>query len=343
MKSTVAVNAFSNFVKNFGELKFAFIQVTTRCNAKCLDRCNIWASKPIDLPLDDAIFAIDVLARNGFSFAYITGGEPSLYPHLVALLAYAKRKGMVTSITSNGTISNDTLIDIRKNLDILSISVDHYDEHLWDESKHIVGIAKKAKEAIQFAKKCGIKLYGITFLNPSWTVAEVERIVHYVNDELGVPFALSYPYVSSNNGTFSVGGDLCRSHFQVQENLRNMVAKVLEMKLLGSDIATVSCYLRDVVSAHDGLPIRYPCTAGRNSLAIDCNLNVFPCYMRQRVFNLRDCQNLKDCCPDTTCGSYSFCFINCFREASLASKGTLLKAVREEMSSNPKFYLRFLS
>lgn len=343
MKASVAGNVFSHFLKNFGELKFAFIQVTTRCNAICLDRCNIWASKPIDLPLDDATFAVDVLAKNGFSLAYFTGGETGLYPHLAEVLAYAKKKGMITSITSNGTISQDTLVAISKNLDILSVSVDNCDERLWDEAKHVAGISKKAKETIQVAKNCGLKLYAITFLNPSWTVTDVERIIRYVNDELGVSFAMSYPYVSSSNGTFTVGGNLCRSPFQTRENLRNMVAKVLEMKLLGSDVATVSGYLRDVVSAHDGLPIRYHCKAGRTSLVIDCNLNVFPCYMRQKMFNLRDCQDLKNCCPDTTCTSDTTCFINCFREASLASRGTVLKAVKEEIRSNAKFYLKFLS
>ncbi|MCW4023904.1 MAG: radical SAM protein [Candidatus Bathyarchaeota archaeon] len=342
MKATVAANAFSHFLRNFGELKFAFLQVTTRCNAMCLDRCNIWASKPIDLSLDDATFAVDVLAKNSFSFIYFTGGETGLYPHLAEVLAYAKKKGMITSITSNGTISPNTLIDISKNLDILSVSVDHYDERLWDQAKHVAGISKTAKETIRVAKKCGLRLYAITFLNPTWTVKDVEQTIHYVNDQLGISFAMSYPYFSLNDGTFTVGGNLSCSHFQTQKNLRNMVAKVLEMKLLGSDVATVSGYLRDVVSAHDGLPMRYPCTAGRTSLVIDCNLDVFPCYMRQKIFNLRDCQNLKNCCPDTTCGRDMSCFINCFREASLASKGVILKAVREEICSNPKFYLKLL-
>ena len=342
MKATVITNAFSQFLRNFGEMKFAFVQVTTRCNAMCLDRCNIWASKPLDLSLDDATFAVDVLAKNGFSFIYFTGGETGLYPYLAEVLAYAKKKGMVTSLTSNGTISQENLINISKNLDVLSVSVDHYKERLWDKTKHFAGISKRVKETIRVAKKCKLKLYAITFLNPYWTVADVERVIYYVNDELGISFAFSYPYISSNDGTFSVGGNLYNSQL-IRENLRNMVAKVLKMKLLGSDVATVSGYLRDVVSAHDGLPMRYPCTAGRTSLVIDCNLNVFQCYMHQKIFNLRDCQNLNNCFPVSICDSEKYCFINCFRETSLASRNTVIKAVREEISSNPKFYLKFLS
>ncbi len=275
MKAKLAINALSLFLKNFGHIKFAFIQVTTRCNAKCLDRCNIWASKPIDLSLEDVTFAVDVLAKNGFSVIYFTGGETGLYPYLAEALEHAKKKKLLTSITTNGSIAPEKLVEISQNLDILSLSVDHYNENLWDQAKHIEGISKKAKEIIETAKTCGLPLYAITFLNPSWTVADVEHVIHYVNDDLGISFAMSYPYISQNNGTFTVGGDLHSSNFRAQRNLRDMVAKILEMKLNESDVASASSYLLDVVRASDGLPIRYPCTAGKSSLVVDCNLNVF--------------------------------------------------------------------
>jgi MoaA/NifB/PqqE/SkfB family radical SAM enzyme len=257
-----------------------------------VDRCNIWASKQFDMKLEDAMFAIDVLARNSFSVIYFTGGEPGLYPHLADVVNYAKKKGMMTSITTNGTISEGDFERMSRSLDVLSVSVDHYDERLWDEAKHVEGISKMAKMAIRTAKSWGTNLYGITFLNPSWSVQDVERVIRYVNEELGISFALSYPYVSSNSSTFVVGGNMRGSQVQAQSNLRNMVAKVLEMKLLGSDVATVSGYLRDVLRAFDGLPMRYPCTAGETVITVDCNLNVFPCYKRERLCNLRERRTL---------------------------------------------------
>jgi MoaA/NifB/PqqE/SkfB family radical SAM enzyme len=302
----------------------------------------MWASEPFDMKLQDAKFAIDALAENGFSVIYFTGGETGLYPHLVEAVDYAKKKGMMTSITTNGTISETTLQKLSKSLDILSVSVDNYNETLWDEAKHVAGISKKAKRTIRIAQSYGLKVYGITFLNPAWTVEDVEQVVHYVNEELGISFALSYPYSSSNNGTFVVGGDLRRSDFQTQANLKNMVAKVLQMKLLGSDVATVSGYMRDVVRAHDGLPMRYPCKAGKSIIVVDCNLDVFPCYKREKMFNLRSAQNLRPSHLDNSACDNRYCLINCFKEASLASKETCLKAVKEEFFSNPKFYLKLV-
>ena len=130
------------------------------------------------------------------------------------------------------------------------------------------------------------------------------------------------------------------SQSQAQHNLRNMVAKVLEMKLLGSDVATVSGYLRDVLRAFDGLPMRYPCKAGETVMTVDCNLNVFPCYKRERLCNLRERQDLNSFALDNSLCDNRYCLINCFKEASLASKETCLAAVKEEFFSNPKFYLK---
>jgi MoaA/NifB/PqqE/SkfB family radical SAM enzyme len=308
-----------------------------------MDRCNIWASKPFDMSLADAKFAIDTLAENSFSIIYFTGGETSLYPYLSEVVEYTKKKGMITSLTTNGTISKTNLKKLSKNLDVLSISVDHYDERLWDDTKHVKGISKQAKEAILAAKAYGIKLYAITFLNPNWTTKNVEQVIRYVNEELGVSFALSYPYVSSNESTFTVGGELNKSEYQTQQNLKNMVAKILQMKLTGAEITTASCYLRDVLRAHEGVPMKYPCKAGKNIITIDCYLNVFPCYKRKKICNLKDQQNIGNLnIADISLCDNKFCLINCFKEASLTSRKTFLQVVQEELVSNPKFYLKLL-
>ncbi len=333
----------ANFLKNRVSLRFGFIQVTTRCNARCVDRCNIWAAEPYDMPLEDVKFAIDVLAKNNFSVLYLTGGETGMYPHLVEALKHAKSKGMITSLTSNGTIPNSTVKEMHGCLDILSISVDNDDLSLWDAAKNVKGISKTAMRTIEFAKAAGIKVYAITFLNPSWNIEDVERVVHFVNDDLGISFAMSYPYFSNNESTFVVGGNLRSQQTEARRRVRNLVAKVLEMKLAGSDVATVSGYMRDVLRAHDGFPMHYPCKAGKSVITIDCNLDVYPCYKRPRLFNLRERQDLNLPTPDNSKCDKKTCLINCFKEASLASGVVTLGSIPEEFFSNPKFYVKIVT
>jgi MoaA/NifB/PqqE/SkfB family radical SAM enzyme len=293
------------------------------------------------MPLEDAQFAVDVLAKNNFAVAYFTGGETGLYPHLVKVVDYAKAKGLVTSLTTNGTIPKEKLWQMRSSLDALSVSVDHYDTRVWDEAKHLPGVAEQAKETIRSAKAYGVKLYAVTYLNPVWSANEVSKVVSYVNDVLGVPLSISYPYVSANDGTFTVGGGLPQSG-SFQNNLRNNVAKVLELKLAGAKITNSTGYLRDILRAHDGLPQKYPCRAGRVIVTVDCNLNVYPCYRRGKLFNLRDYQNLNVTSPDTAGCDNRYCLINCFKEVSETSKETQLSAVVEELTSSPKFYLSLI-
>jgi len=332
----------SRFMRNNREIKFAVIHVTTRCNAKCVDRCNIWATPPVDMPLADVLYTIDVLAKNNFSIAYFTGGETGLYPYLVEAIKHAKEKGLITSITTNGSIPKETIFKLSKSLDALSVSVDHYDMQRWDEAKHVPGISKTATRTIQLAKACGIHLYGVTFLNPSWTTDDVSKIVKYVNEGLGVPFAFSYPYISSNEGTFTVGGNLRMSPNDFYSNLRNNVSKILELKLSGSQVANTTGYLRDVLRAHDNLPMKYPCKAGRVILTVDCNLNVFPCYKKGKLANLHDSQEIDFPKVDNSLCDNKFCMINCFKEASEASRETVFSWVKDEFFSNPEFFWTFL-
>jgi hypothetical protein len=114
------------------------------------------------------------------------------------------------------------------------------------------------------------------------------------------------------------------------------------MKLQGADVATASGYLRDVLRTHQGLPMKYPCRAGKNIVCIDCNLDVFPCYKRSKLFNLRERQDLQGLEADNSGCDNKNCLINCFKEASLSSKGTMTRAVVEEIGANPKFYIKLL-
>ncbi len=342
MNLGLLVKLGSRFMRNNREVKFAIIQVTTRCNAKCVDRCNIWASPPVDMSLADIFFVIDVLEKNNFSIAYFTGGETGLYPYLIKAMKYAKEKGLITSITTNGTIPKQTIIELSKDLDALSVSVDHYINQQWDEAKHVPGISKTATKTIQLAKACGIKTYGVTFLNPNWNIDDVSKMVNYVNGDLGVPFSFSYPYISSNEGTFTVGGNLQKSSNDFYVNIRNNVGKILEMKLAGSQVANTTGYLRDVLRAHDNLPMKYPCKAGRVILTVDCNLNVFPCYKKAKLVNLRENQEINFQATDSSMCDNKFCMINCFKEASEASRETVFSWVKEEFFSNPTFFLNFL-
>jgi len=334
-----ALTTISRFVRNRCEIKFAYIQLTTRCNAKCVDRCNIWNTAPVDISFEDLKYTADILAENRFCVMYFTGGEPSLYPHLVEAVKYAKSKGMITSLTSNGSITRAQLRDLRDDLDVLSISVDHYDGAEWDKTKRVKGISNKALEAIEAAKDYGINVSGLTFINPTWDVETLEKTIKYVDKTLDVSFACCYPCVSANNSTFVVGKRLTLE--AQQSNLKVLFGKMLQMKREGYNIAEFSEYLKDVQMAHANLPMKHPCKAGRLIILIDCNLDVFPCFKRGKLFNLRDPKNRAltfGACPLDD----KNCLTGCFKEPSIASKWEFLDTAVNEFLQNPAFYFKII-
>jgi len=292
LKFRTVYSLSSNFVKSGFAVKFAHIQVTTECNAKCVDRCDIWATKHIEIPFEDLKLAIDKLAEQNFSVIYFTGGEPTLYPHLIDALKYVKSKNLLTSITSNGSITAKQLWEMRNYLDLLSVSVDHYNEEEWNKIKHVKDAAAKAKNTIKTAQKYGINVVSLTFINPNWATTDIEEIVKYTNNELGTSFAFCYPFISANEGTFVVGKDL--SLKKRQTRLQQLLAEIKRLKDQGYDVTDLSEYLDDVQLAHKDLPMKHKCEAGKNVLLIDTHLDVFPCFKRAKMFNLKtECHGRK--------------------------------------------------
>lgn len=99
------------------------------CNLRC-SMCSfvatgaVTASPKDSLSLDVWQSAVDDAQAWG-SYIWLTGGEPTLYPHVLELVEHTKRRGLLCGMTTNGTMLNklaEALVDAP--LDILVVSVD---------------------------------------------------------------------------------------------------------------------------------------------------------------------------------------------------------------------------
>jgi MoaA/NifB/PqqE/SkfB family radical SAM enzyme len=78
------------------------------CNIKCkfcyhLHRFNTW--KDTVKSLDEMKARIDEGVKRGNNYMDITGGEPTIYPHINELIEYALSKGVRSCIITNGIVS----------------------------------------------------------------------------------------------------------------------------------------------------------------------------------------------------------------------------------------------
>ena len=97
-----------------------------RCNLACA-YCNEYDTTSKPVPLPEMLARLDKLADLGTSMVTVSGGEPFMHPDLDAMVAHMRRRGMVSSVITNGYYLSPERIR-RLNaarLDYLQISIDN--------------------------------------------------------------------------------------------------------------------------------------------------------------------------------------------------------------------------
>jgi MoaA/NifB/PqqE/SkfB family radical SAM enzyme len=292
-----------------GNNKTAVFALTTQCNCRC-QMCDIHRKKPELITLEDAQQILDTLVQNKFLVVYFTGGEPTLHPRIVDIVKYANDRGLVATMTTNGTANHDLLYQLKEaGLYLLSVSLDHWDPEICEQLRQHRKIMDKQVQTIQYLKKIGLKTYALAYLNPYLVDDGVENLMSYVNDVLKVPFGFCYP-TTSNINSYSLGGIL--SDKQISHKLDLSVKTILHSKTNGASIANLWVYLQDILTFTDQKKPHFFCRGGEDVVYIDWRGDVFPCFLKPKIFNILNdtpkfLSNVK--CDD--------CLINCFREPSV--------------------------
>lgn len=89
--------------------------ITSNCNLRCRHCYNgdlYFKNKIIDLTLEEKLDMIRKVAKSGFKYLSLLGGEPLISEGLDEILKEAKNCGLKVFITTNGTLMNDDVIDL---------------------------------------------------------------------------------------------------------------------------------------------------------------------------------------------------------------------------------------
>ena len=97
-----------------------------RCNLACA-YCNEYDAVSSPVPLDVMLRRIDHLAGLGTAMITISGGEPLMHPELEAMVVHMRRRGIVSSLITNGyLLSPDRIRALNgAGLDYMQISIDN--------------------------------------------------------------------------------------------------------------------------------------------------------------------------------------------------------------------------
>lgn len=82
-----------------GRLRLASVEITQRCNNRCLYCDQLKAEQ--DMPAAQFTALLDDLAREGVEAVALGGGEPTMHPALADLLTVAHQRGLRAGLTTN--------------------------------------------------------------------------------------------------------------------------------------------------------------------------------------------------------------------------------------------------
>lgn len=97
--------------------------LTSRCNYDCQFCFRQLGYR--ELFYNEAVEVVDKLVDAGITKLTFSGGEPLLWPNLIDIISYAKKKGLITMLISNGSlITSQKLKKLEKILDWITFSLD---------------------------------------------------------------------------------------------------------------------------------------------------------------------------------------------------------------------------
>lgn len=159
------------------------VHPTRRCNLECL-HCysSSGPGERDELSLSLLAGALDDASGEGYTVAGFSGGEPLLYRPLAELLRHAKGAGLVTTVTSNGTLfTRDRLALLQGALDLLAISLDG------EPASHIRMRAdtrafSRLKDGLRVVRESGIP-FGFIFTLTQYNLHELAWVADFAAEQ----------------------------------------------------------------------------------------------------------------------------------------------------------------
>lgn len=105
--------------------RIVHLHPTRLCNLACLHCYSESGPKEkAALGLDELQRALPALKAEGYAQISLSGGEPLVYPHLIALIDYAHSYGFRVTMITNGFFTNAKMEEVSARLDGIAISFD---------------------------------------------------------------------------------------------------------------------------------------------------------------------------------------------------------------------------
>jgi MoaA/NifB/PqqE/SkfB family radical SAM enzyme len=261
--------------------------VTYGCNSRC-KTCTYWQmSKRTneDLPTEAVFRLLDSAYDCGMRGYYLFGGEPTVRRDIGQIVDYAKAKGFVTTMNTNGSLLAEKAESL-KNLDFAFVSLDYFSEF----HDFIRGRAGAFNEVINGIER--IRETGNTRVTLVTTISSMnfDAIVPMAKLARDLNVGISYNAVEP---TVQVGFEEGRTESPLHdyglssEQLRLFYVTLLQLKQQGYPLMETTQVLQDFVEGKS-----WVCRFPKMFLYVSADNKIFSCTY-DHTYDL-NCGSLKD-------------------------------------------------
>ena len=177
-------------------------ELTPKCSMNCV-HCylqNVHTMAP--LSYEDVISILDILYDKGILFLVLSGGEILTRPDFIDIYLYAKKKGFMVELFSNGQLFTDEIIGVLQEYPPLFVDITLYGA--CEETYHKVTRVKGAFESVM-SNCTKLKNAGIHLSLRSSVIKETEKEMDdmkRIAEKLDVPFICTFeicPTIDKDN------------------------------------------------------------------------------------------------------------------------------------------------
>lgn len=165
-------------------LNSVYIEIDNYCNSKCIYCYNAIRSNE-EISLNKFKNLIKSLKKIGVICVILTGGEPTLHPHLMDFLDILKKNNMIIGMSTNGIKLNDEIIDFfANNKSFIQISIDTTNREKYKEIRKTDTLDIVMKNMKKMLNK-GINVDAGIVLN-NLSLETLEKTIYDLKD-IGIP------------------------------------------------------------------------------------------------------------------------------------------------------------
>ena len=190
------------------------VHLTNSCNFHC-EYCNMHFSSCF-MNKSLAMKIVDDYVKMGGRIIHFTGGEPSIVPYIDEILSYAKSKGLVVSMNTNGY----KRIDVR-NVDKLKASFDLANKEEFNRTMGIDCFDTVVENMKYYSQEMAEKMLSITAVLNRKTYRHMLELAKFVQDNFKV-YNLYFSNYKGENSDFAFTVD------EIDDMFQNYIPKVLE-------------------------------------------------------------------------------------------------------------------